>query len=474
MKIVFIIPPSIHYIEPYAYIEADKNNTERPSLGLLYVAAALKGLAGVGVHIIDAQVDKLGLDDIERMITEESPDIVGFSVLTFNLLNCMEVSRIIRKCCPKTRICFGGWHPTLYPRETLAFDFVDYIVFGEGELTLKELVQAHLVNNNNIVEELCSIKGLGYKTEHGNVIINPPRETLKDLDQLPLPAYNLIDVTKYSHLLADSGHIVNIMTSRGCPQKCIFCDVRKTPYRYRTPANVLGEITYWAKKGVKEFYIQDDNFAINRKRMIEFCQLLIEANLNIKYKISSRVDYIDNELSEYLSKSGCNLIVFGVESGSQRVLDYLEKGITVLDIKKAFQSAHKFGIDCGANIIIGSPLETKEDIDATMNLMKEIKPEHLHCSICTPMPKTYLYNELLKDGVIEDDYWLEFAKEPNPSFKTPFASQFFNAEELRNMQNVIQKKFYFDPLIILRELFKTRSFKQFISKARMAFKMWFH
>ena len=474
MKIIFIIPPNIHYIEPYAYIEADKNNTERPSLGLLYVAAAVKDLAGVDIRIIDANVDKLTLNDLDKLIKEESPDIVGFSVLTFNILNCIEVCKIVRKCSPKTKICFGGWHPTLYPQETLSFDFVDYIVVGEGEWTFRELVQVYLGKGSTLEKELKSIKGLGYRTKDGSIIINLPRDIVKNLDDLPLPAYELVDVTKYSHLLADSGQIVNIMTSRGCPQKCVFCDVRKTTYRYRNPAGILEEIKYWIEEGVNEFYIQDDNFAINRNRTIELCRLLINEDLDIKYKISSRVDYIDDEIVEYLKKSGCNMIVFGVESGSQRILNYLEKGITIQDIKKAFQSAHKFGIGCGANIMIGVPSETRQDVDMTMSIIKEIKPDHFHCSICTPMPKTYLYSKLMLEGIIVEDYWLDFAKNPQPSFKTPFASQIFTAEELRGMQNAMQKQFYFNPRIILSEILKTRSFKQFVSKAQMALKMLFH
>jgi anaerobic magnesium-protoporphyrin IX monomethyl ester cyclase len=473
MKIFLIIPPNIHYIEPYAYIEADKSNTFRPSLGLLYVAAAVKDIPGIDIRIIDMNANELSLDAFAGIIMEESPDIVGFSVLTFNLLNCMEVCKIVRERSPKTKICFGGWHTTLYPLETLAFDFVDYTVIGEGEQTFRELVQIYQEKHNVIEEELSGINGLGYKTSDGRSIINPSREVVKNLDDLPLPAYDLVDVTKYSHLLACSDRVVNIMTSRGCPNKCVFCDLRHTPYRYRTPHNILKEIQFWVNKGVKEFFIQDDNFTINRKRTIEFCRLMIDAALDIKYKISSRVDYIDDELSEYLKDSGCYRIYFGVESGSQKVLDYLEKGITIQDIKKAFRSAQKFGIDCCAYIMIGVPSEIKQDIDITMSLIKEIKPDHLHCSICTPMPKTYLYNKLMEDGIIEHDYWLDFAKKPKPSFKTPFASQIFSAEELRGMQNAIQKQFYFNPFIIIRETLKTRGFKQFVSKSRMALRMLF-
>jgi anaerobic magnesium-protoporphyrin IX monomethyl ester cyclase len=474
MKIFLIVPPNLHYIEPYAYIKADKSNTIRPCLGLLYVAAAVKDISGIDIRIIDANADELSLEKLEELITKESPDMVGFSVLTFNLLNCMDVSRIVRKCNPQTKICFGGWHPTLYPQETLAFDFVDFIVIGEGELTFTDLIKIFNNNKPPTEKELSGIKGLGYKLSDGSIMINPPREVVKNLDDLPLPAYDLLDTTKYFNLLACSGQSVNIMTSRGCPHRCVFCDLRRTTYRYRTPGNILEEINFWVAKGVQEFFIQDDNFTIDRKRTIEFCRLLTDANLNIKYKISSRVDCIDDEICQHLKKSGCYRIYFGVESGSQKVLDCLEKGITIQHIKTAFQAAHKHDIDCCAYVMIGVPSETEEDIRLTRSLLKDIKPNHLHCSICTPMPRTYLYGKLMEDGVITNDYWLDFAKKPAPSFKTPFASQLYSAEELRRMQNAIQKQFYLNPRIILHEILKTRGLKQFTAKSKMALKMLFH
>jgi anaerobic magnesium-protoporphyrin IX monomethyl ester cyclase len=472
MKITFIIPPNTHYIEPYSYVKADEQNTIRPCLGLLYVAATLRKNLNITVHIIDSNADNLNIADLRQIIKKKQPDLIGFSVLTFNILNCIEVAKIIREASPVTKICFGGWHPTLYPSETLKLDCVDYIVMGEGEDTFTELVKAC----NQAKDSDCrldKINGIGYKTPAGEIKINPSRERIKDLDSLPLPAYDLIEMRKYSNLLACTENSINIMTSRGCPQKCAFCDLRGTPYRFRSPQNILEEIRLWADKGMTEFFIQDDNFTINRKRTIEFCQLLIAAGLRIKYKISSRVDYLDDELLGYLKKSGCYRIYFGVESGTQKVLDYLEKGITVGQIKEVFKAAKKHGIDRCAYIMIGAPTESRKDIQATIDLVKEIKPEHLHCSICTPMPQTYLYKKLLSEGQIKRDYWREFAENPDSGFKTPFCSQFFKDEELRVMQNSIQRDFYMNVGVIFKEVIRTASLKQFYAKTKMVLDVFF-
>ncbi len=471
MKIFFIIPPNIHYIEPYAYVEADKSNTVRPCLGLLYVAAVLERDLGIETRIIDSNADGLTLNDLENILSKEKPDIVGFSVLTFNLLNCMEVCKIIKKQSPLSKICFGGWHPTLYPKETLELGCADYIVIGEGEQTFSDLVSYCKEKKGNGDRKLNAIKGLGYKAEDGSIIINPPRKSVQNLDGLPFPAYDLVDTTKYSNILACTGNSVTIMTSRGCPQKCVFCDLRRTPYRFRSPVNILEEIKFWVEKNVREFFIQDDNFTISRNRTIEFCRLVIDSDLDIKYKISSRVDFLDDELLCYLKSSGCYRIYFGIESGSQKILDYLEKGVTVEQIENTFRLAKKHGIDRCAYIMIGSYPESQRDIYKTLDLIKRIKPEHLHCSICAPMPKTYLYHKLLEEEVIKKDYWLEFAKNPDPAFKIPFFNQFFDSQKLRDLQNKIQKQFYLNPMIVLQEIKKTRGFKQFLMKSKMAFKL---
>lgn len=472
MKILFIIPPEIHYIEPYAYVKADKNNSIRPPLGLLYVAAALRKTSGINVRIIDCNAGGIGMDTLGELIKNESPDLVGFSVLTFNLLNCIDVAKLIRKVSPQTKICFGGWHATLYPEETVKLDCVDFIVIGEGEHTFSKLVE-YCRKKEFSDKELLNIEGIGYKSLSGEAKIGSPREMVKDLDSLPFPAYDLIAVEKYSNLLACTKNSINIMTSRGCPQKCAFCDLRGTPYRFRSPQNILEEIRLWVGKGVTEFFIQDDNFTINRKRTIEFCQLLIAYGLRIKYKISSRVDYLDDELLRYLKKSGCYRIYFGVESGTQKILDYLGKGITVGQIKEVFKSAKKHGIDRCAYIMIGAPTENREDIQATIDLVKEIKPEHLHCSICTPMPETYLYKRLLSEGRIKRDYWGEFARNPVPGFKTPFCSHFFKDDELRILQNSIQRNFYMDIGVIFQEIIRTTSLRQFYAKTKMALGVFF-
>jgi len=473
VKIFFIIPPSIHYIEPYAYVEADKSNVSRPPLGILYVAAAVRESCDADLRIVDLNIGGASLAGLEEELRREQPDIVGFSVLTFNLLNCMEVCRVVRRASPATVICFGGWHPTLYPEETLNLGVADCIVMGEGEQSFCELSRALDRRGEADLAALEGIAGVGYRTRSGEVRIGSRREPIRDLDSLPFPAYELIDAERYSHLLATTDHVVSIMTSRGCPHGCSFCDLRRTPCRSRTPAAILEEIRHWHGRGVREFFIQDDNFTMNRRRALDFCRLLAASGLDITYKISSRVDHLDNDLLAALKASGCARIYLGVESGSQKMLDYLEKGVTLQQTRDTFRLAQVHGIDCCAYIMIGIPDEGKEEIEQTRRFVKELRPRHLQCSICTPMPETKLYHNLMEQGVVIEDYWRAFARCPDPAFRTRFASSLFSGEELRRMQNAMQRSFYWSPRIIWREIHETRGLKGWMKKTRLALRILF-
>ncbi|MEW6350147.1 MAG: radical SAM protein [Thermodesulfobacteriota bacterium] len=470
-KVAFVIPPRMHDLEPYALREVVKHNVDRPPLGLLYVAATLRERVGIEPVFIDCPVNRWGLPELENELAREQPDIVGFSVLTHSLLDSLEAGRVVRRVLPPAVICFGGWHPTLYPRETLALESVDIVAIGEGEGSFPELVSLYAKTRTPSEDELARIAGIGFRTAAGNMHFTSRRPPIKNLDDLPLPAYDLIDHAKYSNVMANTAHAVNIMTSRGCPHGCVFCDMRRTPFRARTPANVADEIQYWTNRGVSEFYLQDDNFTISRTRTMEFCRTIVARRMRINYKISSRVDCLDDEVYAQLKKSGCYRIHFGVESGCEATLKYLQKGITVEQIRRAFALGRTHKIDRFAYIMIGLPHERAEDIAQTTNLIKEISPDYLHCSICTPMPQTFLYRRMIDEGLIEDDYWLEFARDPTPAFQPRYASQVFSAGELRSMQESSHRKFYLRPRIVFREALRTRSLKQIARKARLALKL---
>ena len=469
-KVLFIVPPEKFFIESYVTRKLDKGREFRQKLGILYVAGTLREGTTFEVDVLDSLADGLNSSDIKRIIKERKPDVVGFSVLTFNLLDCLDVAKIIREVSPSTKICFGGFHATIYPQETLDFPEVDYIVFGEGETTFKELVKV-IDSGGDLNSKLPSVDGLGWKNSFGTTCINNGRKAAPKLDEITMPAHDLIDLDKYTVVLANDSKVASMQTSRGCPSKCTFCDIRLTRFRFRSAEDVLKEIEYLKSRGINEFFLVDDQFTSNKERVLSLCKLLIDKKVGIKFKISSRIDRVDSEMLYALEKAGCYRIHYGIESGSQRLLDYMEKEITLEQIRETVKNTKKAGIEIFAYMMIGIPTETKEDIKKSMDLIKELKPNHVNYSICTPFPKTALYERALAQEDEPDDYWLEFAKNPDPNFKIRTLNANFSESDLRTLQDKALRSFYSSPSIIFREIVKTASIKQFFTKAKIGLKL---
>lgn len=472
MNIMFIVPPEKYFIESYVTRKLDKGREFRQKLGIMYVAGAVRETLGITPRIVDCLASGYDLDDLKALTKREKPDLVGFSVLTFNLLDCLESARAIQAVSPQTKVCFGGFHVSIYPLETLKLDGVDYVAFGEGEETFPELVQCLVKSDQKPTsEQLQSIDGIGFFDETGTPVINKPRKMILKLDQLPMPAHDLIDMSKYTVVLADEAKVGAIQTSRGCPSKCVFCDIRMTRYRYRSEEHVLAEIKSLKAMGIREFFFLDDTFTINRKRVIRLCELMIQEKINIRYKISSRIDRIDEDMLALLAESGCYRIHYGIESGSQRMLDFLGKEIKIEQIEDIIAMTKRANIEVFAYMMLGIPTETKADIDASFELIRRIMPDHVNYSICTPFPATKLYQQALEKNDSKDDYWHEFAKKPHPDFKIRTMNEYFNEHQLRQIQDQAIRHFYSSPKVIFREVMRTRSLKQLLVKMRLGFRL---
>jgi anaerobic magnesium-protoporphyrin IX monomethyl ester cyclase len=465
MKVFFIAPPESRFIGSFASKKMYGAVESRQKLGILYVAGALREYCGISPKIIDCIADKIDLGGLKKIISDEKPDVVGFSALTFNLLDSLVAAKAVKEASPETKVCFGGFHVTLYPQETLALPNVDYIVQGEGEITFSEFIK-HIIEGKSGEDDLRGIDGLGFKMRGGGQIINKTRKPVSDLDTLPMPAHDLINLDKYSYVQSESGKVAPIQTSRGCPSKCVFCDMRMTKYRYRSEDNVLREIKILSSMGITEFFIIDDTFTINRERVFRLCRMLIEENLGVKFKISSRIDKMDEEMLKILKKAGCNWIHYGVESGSQRVLDYLQKEITVEAITRVFEMTKRAGMGALAYMMLGIPTETGEEIEQSQRLIERILPDYVYYAVCTPFPKTFLYESALKGGNYSEDYWHEFAKNPNPDFKIRTMNEHFSDVQLREMQDSAMKRFYSKPRVLFRELARTKNIKSLMIKLK--------
>lgn len=384
-------------------------NHHRPPLALMFLAAFLEKQR-IDARIIDpiAKHEVFGESKIaiEDKIIEEAvkfaPPIVGISCYTPEFNDVLELAGKIKKNI-NTKIIIGGVHPTLRPDDFFFKDSpVDFVVIGEGENTLAELTRAILNKESNFEK----INGIGYFDRSKGIYRQTGvRILIDDLDDLPFPAYDKVDMNYYTapNPYAVRGLLFSsfyILVGRGCPSQCSFCvsaQMRKIlspekPLRCRSPKNVVDEIESLKDNyKIDSFYFIDDNFTLRRDLVFGICEELEKRRMNLIWSCSARINSLSLELLRKMKNSGCVQIDLGVESGSDDVLKRLKKQITVKQIKEVFDSCHQIGIRTFANILINVPGETENEIEETLMLLDQIKPSVTSFNIFIPYLGTEIY-----------------------------------------------------------------------------------
>lgn len=472
MKILLINPPRRNEVVADNPAFIDEERGFNPPLGLLYLASYIKKNSRHEVTALDAQVDNLGYDDdFVRRIEAINPDMVGITVMTFTLVDVLKTLRLVRQAGEKLNkkiiIVLGGPQAHIYPAETLNLAGVDYVVKGEGEKPLLSLLEALSGRG-----DLAQIKGLVYKQD-GIIVNNHIDDLIDDLDSMPFPDRTLLPVDKYSSLLGAGRIVTTMFTSRGCPFHCNFCDRPHLgkKFRSRSARNVVDEMEACLKLGIEEILVYDDTFTVNRQRVLEICNEIKVRNLKFFWDIRARVDTVDEEILKQLKSAGCMRIHFGVESGTEKILKVLNKGIHLDQIERAFKTAKKAGIETLGYFMIGAPTETKADILETISFAKKLNPDYVHITIFTPYPATEIYNRALTEGVISNDYWLEFARHPENGVATRYWEKELSKQELFGLLGKFYKEFYGRPSYILKQIIKVRSLKDLVKKARAGLKI---
>jgi radical SAM superfamily enzyme YgiQ (UPF0313 family) len=368
-----------------------------PHIGLAYIAAFLKE-KGYDVKIVDMEAEKLKSKDIIKKIKSAKPDIVGLTANTMQIKDASTIAKMIKKIDKSIPIIIGGYHATSVPKDTLAeFKYFDFVVYGEGEITIYELIKK--------IEEgkdVSSVKGIGYRK--GNKIkLTKPRPLIKNLDVLPFPDFELFNLKKYRAHYNPNKKVLELplSTSRGCPYQCIFC-ARPTGslVRTRSISSVIQEI----KRDVNEFDVAqimftDENFGLNKKRYLQLCDEIIKNNLNekISWICESRVNVVDKELLQKMKKAGCTHIAYGVESGNEKILNNVNKFISLDQARNAVKWARESGIKSFTLFILGLPSETKETAIDTINFAIELDADFADFSILVPFPGTKIFEMAKKN-----------------------------------------------------------------------------
>jgi len=449
--IVFVSPP-LTLRERYG-VDRQSGGETMP-LGLAFLAGVTRR-EGYETYIVDAEVLGLTPEGASEAIMLHNPDVVGFTAVTISVHHAATVARLIKNIDNKVITLVGGHHISAVPIETMKlFSEFDIGVLGEGEVTIVELLDA-LKNGRNLKD----VKGLILR-EGDDFYLTGKRERLKELDSLPLPAWDLLP--KISEYYCPPVHTVkklpatNLVTSRGCPGQCVFCarTVYENKGTYFTAARVMEMIKdLYHNYGIREIQFRDDNFTVFRKRLLELCENLKEARLDLAWSCTGRVDTVTPETLKAMKEAGCWQIWYGIESGSQRILDLVQKGTTIEGIREAVGWTRDAGINPCGFFIIGHPGETKESINETIAFAVNLDLAECHASFMTPFPGSELYITYEKYGAFENDW-----KRLN-GWTPMFVPYGLTKEEMKYYSNKFHKRFFFRPKVIISYLFKIRSWK---------------
>ncbi len=455
---VILIRPS--YGKMYhSFEKSAKFQVCAPPTGLLFIAGMLKS-KGIDVSIIDGELLNLSNEDIEKEIKKRKPKIVGITGTIPECKTIKETAKTVKLVDKKIVVVVGGAYATTLPNEVLQDENIDFVVRGEGELTMLELCEKILSNENQ-----KKIKGISYR-EEGRIIHNLDRELIKNIDELPYQARELVPIEKYTFPAPKLGIVplIVMFTTRGCPFQCIFCNrINGSCARFMSPKVVVDEMEFlYNKYNIKFLQFNDETFILNHKRVFEICDLIIERKLNIKWFCMVRSNLASKELFKRMKKAGCIRITMGVETGNQNINNILKKGTKLEQYERAYKWAKQLGIETRGSFIIGNPYDTMETIKQTIKFAKRLKLDEAYFNIMTPYPGTEIYLMAKKNQglrLLTEDY-SQYERWGNAVIELPTLS----GKELIQWQKKAHRSFYLR-LSIMWHQFRRMGLKDSIKAA---------
>ncbi len=412
-----------------------------PPTGLAYVAAALEG--GNKVKIIDMPAEKKDITKVKKEIETFKPDILGVYCATYRVAHANQVINATKEVDANIRTIMGGPHASLLAEDVLKENpNLDAVVCGEGDMTVPELANAWDSG------ELAKVKGIVFR-ENGRIVRNPPRPLIDDLDSIPYPARHLLPMDKYR--LFETFKIATMVSSRGCPYGCHYCSVSAIygrKWRARSAKNVVDEMEHLCDNyDLDLIMFFDDNFDLDRKRTESICDEIMERGLEIPWGYESSILSTDRSHLKKLREAGCRILSYGIETTSQKSITTMKKDISTQEMKEVMDNSKELGMLRIANVILGLPGETREDVIESIKLMKELEPEYPLFFLPTPYPGTKFHDTAEKMGMIKELDWSKYTT-ANPIIET----QEISLEEVRELNAKAYKDFYLRPSAIKNNL----------------------
>jgi radical SAM superfamily enzyme YgiQ (UPF0313 family) len=426
-----------------------------PPLSLAWVAAIAER-AGHDVTIIDARTLQLTPDQVLGRLKQWKPDILGFMMTTYMVRETLDWIRYLRGGLPKVKVMVGGYNLRVYPEVSVVPSEIDFGCFNSAYYTVPRLLE-ELEGGRHFDD----VPGLIYKPNGEPVRTQdaPP----ENFDDYPNPARHLLPNELYAEFPTERKNFTVMVTSKGCPRKCLFCEAGRTDYNPRSVETVIAEIEEcYDRYGIREIDIFDYEFLINRKRALGICQEIQKRKLNVLWACRARIDSVDDELLKEMAAAGCGRIYYGIEAGDQEMLDRVNKGITIEQIRESIKLTKKHGIRALGFFLIGNPGETHATIRQTVKFAKSLDLDYVQFSKMTAKPLTSLWRDMVEETGY--DYWREYIlgnveESPLPRPWTDFSNDEIDALALR-----CYKRFHARPMFLLKHTLKVRSWSEFKRK----------
>jgi len=440
LDVLLLLPP---ISSSSRYGKFAKGGSKAPPMGICIISSVLMKL-GLKVKIIDSEIEKLDLQKTVNKILYYSPKYLCLSATTITINSAHRIVKEIKARDFNGKIILGGPHLTSTPKKTFEkFSFFELGIIGEAEETIKELII-----NLEDSKPISSIRGIIFR-KNEKIIITPERDLIKNLNKLPMPSWYLLpNIAKYYKpplFSFQNTPSTSIVTSRGCPSSCLFCDrtVFGNRFRYYDYKYVICMIDFLTHNyNIKDVLFDDDVFTLSKIRIKKFCEKMMHKKNKVSWSCNTRVDMVDQSLLLKMRKGGCWQIAYGIESGSQKILDFLKKKITVQQIKNALTWTSKAKIRTKGFLMIGNPLENKESLNNTLKLILTSDLDDMQLTFFTPLPGTEIYENIKEHGSLNNN-WSQMSMW-NPVFIPKDVSE----EELIKFQKKAIMKFYFRPKTI--------------------------
>lgn len=452
MRILLINPPWV--------IRSQKNvwrnvASVMPPLGLAWLAAVLEQDQHQ-VAILDAHAERLDVTAIVPWMCEHGPfDLVGITATTPLVGNALEIARQIKMKWPGVKVVLGGVHPTVLPAEVLSEPAVDLVVRGEGENTIREIADGRPRED---------IHGVSYRRD-GQVVHNPDRELIRDLDSLPFPAYHLLPMHRYRPAAgaAKRTPATSVLATRGCPGRCTFCyRIFGDRLRCRSGAKVAEEVKLLQDRyGIREICFYDDTFTAVKREVRAFCQAVKDLKLDLTWSCFTRIDTFHEETFRMMKDAGCHQVMVGIESASQDILKNIHKKIDINNVEHVIRSMQKLGLGVRAAFMLGNPGETEASMEANIQFALRLDPDLVQFNITTPFPGTEMFQWADENHCLLTKNWEDYDLS-RPVMKLDTAAP----EVIQRFYDSAHRRFFLRPKFIMRRLWQLRSPTELVSAVR--------